>query len=355
MSRRTKFPPDEVEKDIPDVATAELLLNERDPSFLGYVRQRRGAFERQFGDGYGTFLDCAERALKISYARFAIRHGTWGEDLHHYHNERHAVEILSDRLDYLCERAGADALEATDWVLLTLFGAMHDLRQRETPDPSQLIGANERATIEETQRILETSGFDPKRDEMVFEIMRLMIAGSTFNTQPSKAPQLSPAEAATTAGALAPVLATQLKNEQPGWESDAKLSRQIKLMLIASDLDTANVAEPVIKYAQSAVRLCREIEYRCGRDLGTESALPVFNFLTKGQEAYFFDLHQFDSEIGTQVLGAMKERNAGLIRQLTSHVRETFGEAPGDDVTGSEIIDEFMHKASQISGRAARM
>lgn len=349
-----QFPPDEIERTVPDGASARRLLNDRDPSFLGYIRQRRNTFVKHFGNAHDALLDRAERALMIAYARFALRHGTWGTDLHHYHNERHAVEILSDRIDYLCQEAGATALEPEDWVLLTLFGVMHDLRQREKPDASELVGANERATIEESHRILAASGFDPDRQAFVYEALRLMIAGSTFNTQPSRAPMLSPAEAATSAGALAPVLAKQLDRDRPGWSRDARLSRQVRLMLIASDLDTANVAEPVIKYAQSAVRLCREIEFRCGRDLGTGSATPVYKFLTDGQEAYFFELHQFDSDLGRRVLGAMKERNAELIRRLTTHVRTTFGEHLDGTVTGSEIIDEFMHKASELSGRATR-
>ena len=354
MSRTATFPPDAVEREIPDVETAERLLGERDPSFLRYIGQRRAHFERLFGDAHRTLLDRAEKALKVAYARFARRHGTWGDDLHHYHNERHAVEILADRLDYLCDRATPEALPPRDWVMLTLFGAMHDLRQREKPDLEQLVGANERATIDEAHRIFELAGFDPDADRDVYDDLDMMIAGSTFHTQPRRNPDINPAEAASSAGALAPTLVKLLDRDQPGWQQDPELEHRVRLTLIASDLDTANVAEPIIKLAKSAVRLCKEIEYRCGRDLGTESAAPVLGFLTRGQEAYFFELHQFDSELGAEVLGAMKEKNATLVKALTGHIREVFGDQPEPGTTGSEIIDEFMHKASELSGRVAR-
>lgn len=339
---------------MPDAATADQLLNEHDPSFHRYVGQRRALFEKHFGSEHKDLLDKAERALKIAYARFALRHGTWGGDLHDYHNESHAVEILSGRIDYLCDRAGPDRLAPRDWVLLTLFGAMHDIRQRETPDPDLLVGANESASIEECHRILEQVGFDRKKDADLYDDLTMMIAGSTFNTQPKENPQLTPAEAASSAGALAPLLVQKLDSEQPGWRDDATLRRRVRLTLIASDLDTANVSEPMLKFARSAIRLCKEIEYRCGRDLGRESALPVYNFLTKGQEAYFFDLHQFDSKLGEEVLGAMKEKNAPVLSALVQHIRDTYDGGPDEHTTGREIIDEFMHKASELSGRAAR-
>ena len=349
------YPPDEVEHQVPDARTAEQMLANKDPSFLRYVRLRRRSFEKAFGDGYPDFLDKAERALMIAYARFAIRHGTWGTDLHHYHNEGHALEILADRINYLCEKAGAEQLEPLDWVMLTLFASMHDLRQREKPILEAMIGANERASIEESHRILTIAGFDEKRDQDVFDDLDMMIAGSTFNVLPKDNPNMSPAEAASSCGALAPLLVKELDLSQPDWGKDPALKRRVRLTLIASDLDTANVAEPIIKFVKSAVRLCREIEFRSKRDMGsTESAQPVLSFLTRGQEAYFFDLHEFDSKLGNQILAPMKDRNAPTITALCEHIRTTFGDKPSPGVTGRLIVDEFLHKASELSGRAAR-
>jgi len=350
-----EFSPDQVELDIPDAETAERLLVERDPSFLRYCSLRRSLFEKTFGEDHEAFLDKAQRALIIAYARFAARHGSWGGDLHHYHNEGHAVEILADRLNYLCERAGADRLDPEDWVLLTLFAAMHDLRQRQKPDIDALIGPNERASIDEAHRILTAAGFDPEHDRDFYDDLDMMIAGSTFHVVEKTNPNISPPEAASSCGALAPMLVKELDQKQPGWKNDPQLTRRVRLTLIASDLDTANVAEPLIKFAKSAVRLCKEIEFRNDRALDSEdSAKPVRFFLTKGQESYFFDLHQFDSELGNEILGPMKEKNAPLIRTLCDHIRDTYDEDPGDGVTGKEIVDEFMHKASEISGRVAR-
>ncbi len=353
---REHFPPDQVERELPDVAAAVEMLGERDPSFLRYVRMRRSAFEQAFGTDHGQCLDKAEKALQLAYARFALRHGSWGGDLHHYHNEDHALEILSDRINYLCEKAGDGQLQPLDWVMLTLFGAMHDLRQREAPNHENMVGSNESASIDEAHRILELAGFDREADEVIFEDLELMIAGSTFNVQPRQNPNIVPAEAAATCGALAPTLVEELNQNNPDWRDDPMLERRVRLTLIASDLDTANVAEPMIKYARSAVRLCKEIEFRCGRDLDTTgSAGAVYGFLTKGQETYFFDLHQFDSPLGNQILGPMKEKNSATVTALTQHIRDTFGEVPGPDLTGRMIVDEFMHKPSELSGRAATM
>lgn len=346
--------PDTIELEISDYRTARTHLAENDPSFLRYLGQRRDKFVQHFGHDYDQFLDLTERALVISYVRMASRYGSWSNDLHHYHNETHVVEILSDRIDYLCEHAGPDVLPAKDWIMLTLFAAMHDLRQRQTPEPDAVVGANERASIHEAHRILEIAGFDRQQHEPVFEDIRMMIAGSTFNVQPKNNPNISPPEAASSCGAMAPILVRAMDRESPGWRDDECLKRRARLTLIASDLDTANVAEPFLRFTKSAVRLCKEIEYRCQRDLGVESAKPALGFLTNGQEGYFFKLHQFDSRLGQSILGPLKDQNAPLLTQLCTHMRDTFGEEPSEGVTGEAIIDEFMHKAFEISGRAAK-
>lgn len=350
------FPPDAVEQEISDYRIAEEMLSEHDPSFLRYTQQRRAAFEKHFGDEeYSDFLDKAQRALIIAYARFAQRHGAWGDDLHHYHNEGHALEILVGRINYLCEQAGSHRLKPLDWVMLTLFAATHDLRQREKPDIEALVGNNERASIQEAHRILESVGFSRTEDAEVFDDLELMIAGSTFNVQPKQNPNISPAEAAMSCGALAPMLVKELDQKNPNWADDPVLKRRVRLTLIASDLDTANVAEPILKFAKSAVRLCKEIEFRSGRDLDThESAGPVLGFLTRGQEAYFFELHEFDSILGNEILGPMKETNAPLLTSLCEHMRHVFPGPPGPDITGRMILDEFMHKASEIGGRVSK-
>jgi len=349
-----QFPADSVEIKIADAQTAERLLSRQDPAFLRYIQQRRKHFEKTFGEGFDQLLDCAHRALLISYARFALRHGSWGQDLHAYHNEGHALEILADRLDYLCSQAGPQSLNPSDWVILTLFAATHDLRQRETPDPEQAAGANERASISECHRILDLGGFNYQQQPDIYDDLAMMIAGSTFSTQPRKDSLLSPAEAASSAGALAPSLVNKLNQDQPEWASDKELKRRVRLTLIASDLDTANVAEPILKYANSAVRLCREIEFRAGRDLGSESALPVLKFLTDGQETYFFELHEFDSKLGRQILGPMKDRNAPRVRELCQHLRDTYSLPLSNQIEGLLIIDEFMHKAQLISRAAIK-
>ncbi len=346
--------PDSIELEVANIRTARGLLSENDPAFLRYLKQRRDKFVATFGHEHDDFLDRTEVALIISYARMARRYGSWGEDLHHYHNETHVVEILSDRIDYLCENSSPDVLPPLDWVMLTMFAAMHDLRQREVPDHDAVIGANEQASIHEAHRILDIAGFDREEHHDVYDDLEMMIAGSTFNVQPKNNPNISPPEAASSCGAMAPILVQAMDRESPDWREDPVLKRRARLTLIASDLDTANVAEPFLRFTKSAVRLCKEIEYRCKRDLGVESAKPALGFLTNGQEGYFFTLHQFDSKIGQTILGPLKEENAPLLTSLCDHMREVYGEEPSDGTTGEAIIAEFMHKAYELSGRVTK-
>ena len=67
-----------------------------------------------------------------------------------------------------CSRVpGARMLSSRDGCALLLFGAGHDLRQREAPMFSAGIGANERASTEEMLRILDACGFERERDATI--------------------------------------------------------------------------------------------------------------------------------------------------------------------------------------------
>lgn len=320
------FPADAVEAAVPDVAAARRLIGIYRPDVGVLLAQRRERLLGAFGNGFSEALARCEDALCLGLARLGTRHGSWGDDFHHYHNENHALEVLDCRLGRLLDHVGVDALSGDDWIALSLFAACHDLRQREALDFLHPIGNNEAASIAETTRILRLAGFEPERDRGLFLALELMIAGSTFDARPAPPTrETNSAELAASGGALAPKLGSILDVERPGWRNDAAVVRAIALAQIASDLDTANVAEPLTWLAESASRLCQEREMRSRRSLdAAESGLPCASFLSTGQEHYFFDLHRFCSDLGRATFEAGKQDNAAQLRAIAQQIRDTW-------------------------------
>lgn len=338
----TSFPADAVERQLPDVASAQRLLSARRPDFDDLLATRREMLLSRFGNGLADTLDRTERALALGLARFGTRHGSWGDDYHHYHNENHALEVLDGRLGRLMRQVGLDALGATDWIALSLFATCHDLRQREAIDFRHPIGNNEAASIAETGRILDLAGFDRARDRPLYLAMELMIAGSTFDARPAPpAVDYNPADIMASGGALAPKLPLVLDAEHAGWRADPDIVRAVELAQIASDLDTANVGEPLVWLAESASRLCQEREMRSGRALDSSaSGPPCVGFLSDGQERYFFELHRFCSDPGRATFAAAKQANASHVRRMSQRLRTRWPlkQAPRN---GLEVLGEF--------------
>jgi hypothetical protein len=336
------FAADPVEDRLPDSASGRALVAERRPDVLALLARRRRCLLAAFGDGLRPMLDRCEDALLLSLARFGLRHGSWGEDFHHYHNENHALEILDGRLGRLMEQAGLDALSGEDWLALALFATCHDLRQREQVDYAYPIGNNEAASIAETDRILTLCGFDRGRDRVLFLSLELMIAGSTFDARPAP-PVLyyNSAEMVSSGGALAPNLPLLLDGERPGWRDDADIMHALELALIASDLDTANVGEPFPWLAESASRLCQEREMRSARSLdAVDSAAPCAGFLSDGQERYFFELHRFCSALGSATFAPVKEANATRVRDVAAAVRQRYSNGSAA-ANGQAVVSAF--------------
>lgn len=346
----TSFAADEVERQLPDVASAQRLVSARRPDFIAFLAERRERLLSACGNGIGDALARAERALTLGLARFGMRHGSWGTDYHHYHNENHALEVLDGRLGRLMDQIGLDALSGDDWLALTLFGTCHDLRQREAVDFRHPVGNNEAASIAETRRILDLAGFDPARDRRLYVALDLMIAGSTFDARPAP-PVLdySPADLVASGGALAPKLPLLLDGAMPGWRDDADLVRGVELAQIASDLDTANVGEPLVWLAESASRLCQEREMRSGRALdAAESGPPCVGFLSDGQERYFFELHRFCSEPGRATFAPTKQANAAHVREMSHQLRARWNDR-STPRNGLEVLGEFSSLAIAAS------
>lgn len=336
------FPPDAVELALDDPARARAEIAARRSDILALFQRRRELLAEHFGTLVADAWDRAESALCLSLARLAIRHGRFGRDYHHYHNEEHALEILDRRIERVMRELGIRALGGLDWVALTLFATCHDLRQRELVDSGHPVGSNEAASIAETERILDRCGFDRQRDHELYLALEIMIAGSTFDARPTPVDRskFNTAEVITTTGPLAPHLAREIERINPAWRAEPSLERAIRLALIASDLDTANVGESFVELSDSGARLAGEREMRAGREIESAEAGPtLLSFLTTGQERYFFELHRFCSDVGESVYGPGKAANADKVRQISVMLRDRFKDRPAGSYTGRDVLD----------------
>lgn len=352
IGRPDPFPEDATERALSDVASAVDLVAQHRPDIVAVLDARLAALLAHFGPELAPRAQKMRTAMLLGLARMGLRHGSWGEDFHAYHNENHALELFDGRMQRLMDRIGPGALEFDDWIALSLFCVCHDLRQRETVDFSNPVGRNEAASIAEAWRILRLAGFDDEDDRALFVALQLMIAGSTFDARPSPPQPLNPAEVVTTSGPLAPRLALLLDESDPGWREDAAAENGVHLAQIASDLDTANVGEPLVWLAESASRLCQEREMRSGRALThADSAVPCLSFLSGGQEFYFFELHRFCSEQGRVTFEPAKQRNGPVLRELAASLRLRFAEkAPA---SGLEVLRAFSDEALRLAENAA--
>lgn len=340
------FPPDAAEAAVPDVESATELLRDSRPDLFAVLAEVSERYLEHFGETHQRAIKLTGRALALSFVRMATRHGSWGRDHHDYHNEAHALELLNGRLARVRLTRGWEVLDADDWLQLSLFATCHDLRQREHTDYDSLIGNNEKASIAETHRILLAAGFDRSIDADYFFNLGCMIAGSTFDARPAP---FNTAESASSGGSLAPSLVREIR---AGLDpDDHALKRTANLMLIAADLDTANVGEPYAALAGSSVRLVLEREMRSQRSVDSPaSAAPVFDFLTTGQERYFFDLHRFVSDLGRDVFGQGKQENAPKVRAQSARMRAAFDHRLGEpDLIGRKLIQYFLEGAEELS------
>jgi hypothetical protein len=330
-----RYLPDDVERALPDAPTARRRLEAEQPellSRLAIIGRRIGADDR--------VLD----AVVLATTRLALRHGSLGEDLHAYHNESHVFELAERRLLRLLQTLGQDALTTDDLNALFLFAACHDLRQRETEDPPGPVGGNEMASIAETRRILASCGFDAESDDQVIALM-LMIAGSTFDARPVPESAAAADDASVLAGgALARGLALWLDSDWPHWRENPAAVRGERLARLAADLDTGNVGESFDQLCDTALRLCREREWRDGRSLDSPaSATSCLAFLGLGQQHYFFELHRFCSREGERVFGPGKQANAARVRRTTAALLERF--AARAPINGQEVVSAFAELA----------
>lgn len=342
---------DAAELALPDVAAARTLMGSALLPLEKTLSERHAELAALLPtehDAESLLGHCAD-VIRIGYARLSLRHGKLSEEFHAYHNEEHILDILSGRISRLIAANGAFALSLRDWCVLNLFAACHDLRQREAPIYEAGVGANERASIEESFRLLDACGFSRASDADIYTALDLTISGSTFDARPPPGgAAFNAAELVQSGGALAAKLAQKLDKHRPGWRADERLVHAHKLALIAADLDTANVAEPFVRFAASAENLCLEREMLCRRNLDdAESAQPVLGFLTDGQDRFFFDLHRFSSELGKQAFGSAKDDNAARLKSLSLGLRARIA-MRGKPQSGRQVLNAYGETVSGL-------
>ena len=327
----TLYQADAIESALPDATSARCLLAEHRPDIISRLEAR--VLSVANGMDACKHLD----ATLLGTARLGLRHGSFGADFHHYHNENHIMDLAERRLGRMIETCGLGAMPGDDWLALVLFSACHDLRQREPVDCPGPTGGNEASSISETFRILDACGFDRTTDRALYVAMELMIAGSTFD------PRLSEASSDTanlTGGALARSLGLWLDGGQPMWREDADARRGERLGRMAADIDTANVGEEFQLLGVSALQLAEEqLMRRQLRPEQTESAQQALNFLSYGQHHYFFDLHRFSSREAERVFGPQKLANSEKVRKTSMALMTRFEDSPA--ANGRVVMDAF--------------
>lgn len=323
---RLVYPADAVEHAVPIGALANPAL---DPRAAAYADRVARACQRA-GIGHPGIIDVAA----IAVVRMAMRYGPLGQDGHAYHNQDHLLELLEDKLPALLATADLPTVERE---ALALFCACHDLRQREARrHDDEPIGANEAASLAEAERLLDAAGID---QPTLRTMLRFAIIGSTFAAGND--------ENVLSQGAFAHRLAGWLDGTQPGWRDNPIAAEAEHVARMAADIDTSNVASPYIDFAQSAVALASEIQYRAGRSLeGPESAAGCLGFLTEGQERYVFALQRFASREGRATFGAQRDANAARVRETGRRLRERFpnGSTPA---SGQAVIAAFRAIAAE--------
>ncbi len=237
--------------------------------------------------------------LLICYARMALRNGSQSPSPLHYHNENHILELLL-RLGRVI-RAEPEWVDC--WYPLAVFAAAHDLRQREPLQPGRQrgCGENEEASRDELLRLIEARY--PALSSETIDCLAWSIEGSTFYLA------LRPGHCQ---GAWAAELVIQQKR---------MTAKQRQFVLLAADLDTANVAENFALLLRASLALARERLLL--KPAESEQAALEFtrHFLETVQWHYMKDCQRFHSQTGRRVFLAEKKRNLSLMQAFTARLR----------------------------------
>lgn len=349
INQTTQWPPDRTEQEIPGAAEAEAYLISYLPEVYRVNKECSDHLAQRYGLGIPQLPLVGYEVSVICLARIALRHGSTTSKQFDYHNEIHALDVvrhLQNLTRYNPNTQehgdGLHQLDALSCLCLQLFAMAHDLRQSEPGYADGGVGNNEQASAEEAMRILVSVGLNKQEHPSIFQLLWWMIQGSTFFTKsidfssPYKMP-----------GALAPVIADQVASG--GDVEPFSAAQAADLILLAADIDTANVAQSIEQYAEQSLRMCRE-SHR-SKDLTKLDQLSshsILDFLTSGQERYFFELQRFYSRLANNAFGPSKQQTGEHLKLLIGWLRSRYeGDLPAGDV----ILNDFLSKAKEISHR----
>ncbi len=261
--------------------------------------------------------------LTIAYARMAARNGILSESPRSYHNENHINDLLL-RIMYCADRDTSE-LDNEGLAVLSYFAACHDLRQaepRKLDTDDSLVGANETASYQEAVRIIELD----ERSENLWNphnllLLKTMIEGSTFGSGGKRSKNFFQ-------GNLAKHLLDQLQ---------FKNNKDSQLVLLACDIDTANVSLPIEQFAESAIHIYDELVSHQNADISAHF------FFCQQQQIYFFEQQQFHASITKKWFQPHKDNNTDNLIKLSKHIESLPHDTPAD-----EIKSAFRDKAKSL-------
>lgn len=308
------FSPDLVENQISTSHQARQLIQEHRPEFFNFYSLWVDWLDQK--PQSSRLTPVVKDIILIAYVRMAVRNGSLSDKPRHYHNEKH-IEDLVYRMMAVSEIPESSVIPEYGWSLLSLFMAAHDLRQAESPQSDTLVGNNEKASYEELIRLIDLTDHEQLISDEHKQLLKLMIYGSTFGTSKDKNGNIFN-------GNLVGYLLSQVHYFED-------LDKEIAFL--ACDIDTANVSAPLLDYAYSSLDVYNEIQAFSGR------SIPAQVFFGEMQEAYFFTLQQFNSELGRLTFNQLKEKNAPIVKSISRNISSM-----DSSHSDAQLIDHYLQQ-----------
>jgi len=269
------------------------------------------------------WLPPLQQAMTIAYTRMALRNGKLSANPRSYHNEHHINDLLL-RITYCAEHA-EPILSSAGLAVLSYFAACHDLRQAESSDETaerSLVGMDEQASYQEALRIIDICDSNKLWSEHNKLLLKTMIEGSTFGSGGKFSHNFFQ-------GNLSVHLLQQLQLPNPQDE---------QLVLLACDLDTANVSLPINQFAESAVRVFDELQAHLNPNISAHQ------FFSQQQKIYFFEQQKFNSTLTQKLFQPHKDLNEKPLMALSDHIENL-----PEDTPAAAIKSAFLDKANELA------
>ncbi|MEZ5471061.1 MAG: hypothetical protein R3E90_04715 [Marinicella sp.] len=272
------------------------------------------------------WLPVLQKAMTIAYARMTVRNGSLSPNPRAYHNEYHINDLLSRVLH--CAKYDNNQINPEGLALLCFFAATHDLRQAEPPksaDDESLVGANEMASYQEAQRITELVPSDQLWTAHNMLLLKTMIEGSTFGSGGKRSKYFFQGN-----------LAMHLLSAQ-----NLLVSRDEQLVLLACDIDTANVSLPIAQFASSGIHIYNELITH------QQATISAWQFFSEQQKIYFFEQQAYHAEISKTLFQPKKDANAKQLLALCHAIEKLPQNTPAET-----IKEKFINHAKSLGESA---